>query len=56
MVVQSLKGSPVAITALMGGVLGASATIPGVPVPLGVFIPVLVLAPIAVASATSVKT
>ncbi len=56
MVVQSLKGSPVAIMALMGGVLGASAAIPGVPPALGVFIPVLVLAPIAVASATSVKT
>ena len=56
MVVQSLKGSPVAILALMGGVLGASAAIPGVPPALGVFIPVLVLAPIAVASATSVKT
>ncbi len=56
MVVQSLKGAPVAIGALMGGVLGASTVIPGVPVPLGVFIPVLVLAPIAVAAATSVKT
>jgi len=56
MVLQSLKAAPVAITALMGGVLGASAMIPGVPVPLGVFLPVLVLAPIAVASATSIKT
>jgi lipopolysaccharide export system permease protein len=56
MVLQSLKGAPVAILALMGGVLGASAAIPGVPAPLGVFIPVLVLAPIAVASATGVKS
>ena len=56
MVVQSLKCAPVAILALMGGVLGASAVIPGVPPALGVFIPVLVLAPWAVASATGVKT
>jgi len=56
MVAQALKGAPVAIVALMGGVLGASAAIPGVPPALGVFIPVLVLAPIAVAAATSVKT
>ncbi len=56
MVLQALKGAPVAIVALMGGVLGASSAIPGVPAALGVFIPVLVLAPIAVASATAVKT
>lgn len=56
MVLQALRGAPVAIVALMGGVLGASATIPGVPAALGVFVPVLVLAPIAVASATGVRT
>lgn len=56
MVVQSLKCAPVAILSLMGGVLGASAAIPGVPAVVGVFIPVLVLAPIAIASATSIRT
>lgn len=56
MVIQSLKCAPVSIAALMGGVLGASAAVPGLPAQLGVFIPVLILAPIAVASATAVKT
>lgn len=56
MVGQTLKAAPVAMTALMGGVLGSAAVVPGLPPQLGVFIPVLVLAPIAVASATGVKT
>lgn len=56
MVAQSLKCAPVAILALMGGVLGASAAIPGMPAALGVFVPVLVLAPLAVAAATGVRT
>ena len=56
MVVQSLKCAPLAIIALMGGVLGASASIPGMPAALGVFVPVLVLAPLAVAAATGVRT
>jgi lipopolysaccharide export system permease protein len=56
MIFQSLKCAPVSIAALMGGVLGASAVVPGVPPQLGVFIPVLILAPVAIASATSVKT
>lgn len=56
MILQSLKCTPLSIAALMGGVLGASAVVPGVPAQLGVFIPVLILAPVAVASATAVKT
>lgn len=56
MVLQSLKCAPVGIISLMGGVLGSSAGIPGVPAALGVFIPVMVLLPIAIASATSIKT
>lgn len=56
MVIQSLKCSPVAIVALMGGVLGASASIPGLPASVGAFLPVMVLAPVAVARISSVKT
>ena len=56
MVVQSLKCAPVAIISLIGGVLGASASIPGIPPALGVFIPVMLLSIIAVAQVSSMKT
>ena len=53
---QSLKCAPVAIAAMIGGLLGASAPIPGVPAQLGVFVPVMILIPVAIAMATSVKS
>ncbi len=56
MVIQSIKCAPVAILSLIGGVLGASASIPGVPPGLGVFIPVMLLSVIAVAQVGSMKT
>lgn len=56
MVVQSLKCAPVAIIALIGGVIGASATIPGLPAAIGVFIPVMILSIVAVAQISSLKT
>ena len=56
MVVQSLKCAPVAIISLIGGVLGASASIPGIPPGLGVFIPVMLLSVIAIAQVSSMKT
>jgi lipopolysaccharide export system permease protein len=56
MLTQSLKAAPVALAALLGGVLGSQAAIPGLPAAFAVFIPVLVLAPLAVASFTSIKT
>jgi len=56
MVIQSLKCAPVAIISLIGGVLGASASIPGIPPALGVFIPVMLLSVIAVAQVSSMKT
>jgi lipopolysaccharide export system permease protein len=56
MVIQSLKCAPIAIIALIGGILGASASIPGVPAAIGVFIPVMLLAVIAVAQVSSMKT
>jgi lipopolysaccharide export system permease protein len=56
MVAQALKCAPIGITALVGGVLGTWAPVPGVPAALSVFIPVLVLAPVAVAVASRVRT
>ncbi|HZW08328.1 MAG TPA: LptF/LptG family permease [Phycisphaerales bacterium] len=55
-VVRALRCAPVAIVALMGGVLGASAPIPGVPPQVGVFLPVLILLPVAFASVASIRT
>lgn len=55
-VARALRCAPVAILALMGGVLGSSAPIPGVPPEVGVFLPVLVLLPIAVAAVLSVRS
>ena len=56
MLVQSLKCAPVGIFALLGSVFGASAPVPGLPVMLAVFLPVLVLIPITIASWSSVRT
>ena len=56
MLAQSLKAAPIALGALLGGVLGAQAAVPGLPAAFAVFIPVLVLAPLAVASFSSIKT
>ncbi len=56
MVRRALLCAPVAMTALIGGVLASGAEIPSIPAALGVFIPVMVLAPLAVASLTSVRT
>jgi len=56
MLVQSLKCAPVGIGALLGSVFGASAPVPGLPVVLAVFLPVLVLIPITIASWSSVRT
>lgn len=56
MLVQSLKCAPVGIVALMGAVLGTSAPVPGVPAWLSVFIPVMVLIPVAIAMLSRVKS
>lgn len=56
MVIQSLKCAPIATGAVMGGILGAAAPIPGLPAAFAVFLPVLVMTPVAIAMATSVRT
>jgi lipopolysaccharide export system permease protein len=53
---RSLICAPVAIAGLVGGVLGASAAIPGLPPWLSALMPVLILGPVAVAMVGSVKT
>jgi lipopolysaccharide export system permease protein len=53
---RSLVCAPVAIAGLIGGVLGASAAIPGLPVWLSVFMPALILVPVAIAMAGALKT
>jgi lipopolysaccharide export system permease protein len=56
MVAQALKCAPVGITALVGGVLGTWAPVPGVPAALSVFIPVMILTPVAIATVSRVRT
>ncbi|MCC6428780.1 MAG: LptF/LptG family permease [Phycisphaerales bacterium] len=56
MLLQALKGAPIAVITLMGGVLGATAEIPGIPPQLGVLLPVLILTPWAIAAASMLKT
>lgn len=56
MVIQSLKCSPIAIAALMGGVLGSASGIPGIPATLGVFIPVMLLITVAIAAKSFLRT
>jgi len=56
MVAQSLKCAPIAVGGLLGGVLGSALAIPGVPASLGVFIPVMLLIPIAIATTSSTRT
>lgn len=56
MLVQSLKCAPAAIGSLMGAFLGSAAAVPGLPPEASVFIPVMILIPLAIAGLTSVKT
>lgn len=53
---QSLKCAPIGIVSLMGAVLGTAATVPGVPTALSVFIPVMVLTPVAIAMVSRVRS
>ncbi len=56
MAMQSLKAAPIGIGAIIAGVLGTSAGVPGMPTSISVFIPVMVLAPIAIAMLTRIRT
>jgi len=54
--IQTLKCAPVALLALVAAAAGPSIAIPGLPAAAGVFIPVLILAPAAIATVTGVRT
>jgi lipopolysaccharide export system permease protein len=56
MVAQTLKSAPVAIGAMIGGALGAAAPLPGLPVEVGVFVPAMVLLPMAIAAVVSIRS
>lgn len=47
MLIQTLRAAPIALGAVMGGVIGSAVGVPGIPPSLGVFLPVLVLTPMA---------
>lgn len=56
-VVQSVKCAPIALAGLIGSVLSATALgIPGLPPQVSAFVPVMVLLPVAVAAATSIRS
>ncbi len=56
MVTQTVKAAPIAGAALVASVLGPVAAFPGLPAPIGVFVPVMILAPVALAAIVSVRT
>ena len=56
MVLQSLKCAPISIGALLLGVVGSSAMLPGIPPGLGAFLPVMVLSTAAVAISSQIKS
>lgn len=56
MLVQSMYCAPVAITALVGGLLGTTASIPGLPPQVGPFVPAMILIPVAIMAVSSVRT
>lgn len=56
MLAQSLRCSPVAMVALMGGVIGANLNIAALPPGFTPFVPAVVLLPIAIAAITSIRS
>jgi lipopolysaccharide export system permease protein len=56
MLYQTFKCAPVVVVSLVGAVLGASIPLPGVPTALSVFLPVMILTPVAIAVITRIRT
>jgi lipopolysaccharide export system permease protein len=56
LLVQTVLSAPVAIIGFVATMIGTSAAIPGLPPQLSVFIPVMVLIPLAIAAVTSIRT
>jgi lipopolysaccharide export LptBFGC system permease protein LptF len=56
MLTQSLYAAPVALGAFAGTLVGTTAAVPGLPATLGVFVPVILMIPLAIASITSIRS
>ncbi len=56
MVLQALFCAPVALLAFVGSIVGSSAQIPGLAPQIAVFLPVLILLPLAIAAVSAVRT
>lgn len=56
MLVPTLKSAPIALLGLAAAALSTSAALPGIPVWLGVFVPSLILLPIAIALLSGIRT
>lgn len=56
MVLPALKCAPIAVGTLVGGVLGTSAAIPGLSPEISVFVPALIMLPLAIAATSAIKT
>jgi hypothetical protein len=56
MLMQSLKCAPVGIISLMGGVLLSAMPVPGLPSGFAVFLPVVILLPVAIATLSTIRT
>jgi lipopolysaccharide export system permease protein len=56
MVFQALKCAPIGIVSLVGGVLGTAVAIPRVPPQVSVFLPVMILFPVAIALISRVRS
>jgi len=56
MLKRAMKAAPVAVAGMLGGVMATSTPIPGLPAIVGVALPVVVLAPLAVAAVSAMRT
>lgn len=56
MVVQSLRCAPVALGAIMGGIIGSAVPMPGVPTAISVFVPVVLLSPMLVWASSAIRS
>ena len=56
MVVQSLRCAPVALGAIMGGIVGSAIPVPGLPTAVSVFVPVLLLSPMLIWASSAIRS
>ncbi len=56
LLLQSIMCAPVTLISFVAAVVGTTAAIPGLPASLGVFVPVMILIPLAIAAVTSIRT